>query len=89
LDCNDRHESLLAAETTIPGIVWFVVIVGGAVTIAFGSLLGGPSVLMHLGMCCLLAVSGVFVLVLIIAEQPIPRRLSGLDGHVRLRLIAN
>jgi Protein of unknown function (DUF4239) len=62
-----RQERLLAAETTIPGIVWFVVIVGGAITIAFGSFLGAPSVRMHLGMCSLLAVSGVLVLVLIIA----------------------
>src|SRR5262249_18053106 len=62
-----RQERLLAAETTIPGVVWFVVICGGAITIAFGSLLGAPSVLMHLGMSCLLAVSGVLVLVLIIA----------------------
>jgi hypothetical protein len=62
-----RQERLLAAETTIPGIVWFVAIVGGAITISFGSLLGAPSVLMHLGMSCLLAVSGVLVLVLIIA----------------------
>lgn len=62
-----RQERLLAAETTIPGIVWFVVIVGGAITISFGSFLGAPSVRMHLGMCSLLAVSGVLVLVLIIA----------------------
>jgi len=32
-----RQERLLTAETTVPGIVWFVVIVGGAITIAFGS----------------------------------------------------
>ena len=62
-----RQERLLTAETTVPGIVWFVVIVGGAITITFGSFLGAPSVLMHLSMCCLLAVSGVLVLVLIIA----------------------
>jgi hypothetical protein len=62
-----RQERLLAAESTIPGIVWIVVIVGGAITIAFSSFLGAPSVRMHLSMCCLLAVSGVLVLVLIIA----------------------
>ncbi len=48
-------------------IVWFVLIVGGAITIAFGSFLGSPSLRMHVGMCSLLAVSGVLVLVLIIA----------------------
>jgi hypothetical protein len=62
-----REERLLAAEVTIPGIVWFVVIVGGAITIIFGLFLGAPSLRMHLSMCSLLAVSGVLVLVLIIA----------------------
>jgi hypothetical protein len=62
-----RQQRLLAAETTIPGIIWFVLIVGGAITIAFGSFLGSPSVRMQLSMCSLLAVSGVLVLVLIIA----------------------
>jgi len=62
-----RQERLLAAESTIPPIVWFVVIVGGAITIAFSSFLGAPSLRMHLGMCSFLAVSGVLVLVLIIA----------------------
>lgn len=62
-----RQGRLLAADTTIPGIVWFVLIVGGAITIAFGSFLGSPNVRMHLGMCSLLAISGVLVLVLIIA----------------------
>ncbi len=62
-----RQERLLAAETTIPGIVWFVVIVGGTITVVFGSFLGAPSVYVHLSMCSLLALSGVLVLVLIIA----------------------
>jgi hypothetical protein len=62
-----RQERLLAAETTIPGIVWFVVIIGGVITIAFGSFLGSPSVRMHLAMCSLLALSGVLVLILIIS----------------------
>ncbi|HUB14955.1 MAG TPA: DUF4239 domain-containing protein [Acetobacteraceae bacterium] len=62
-----RQDRLLAADTTIPAIVWFVLIVGGAVTIAFASFLGSPSLPMHLSMCSLLAVSGVLVLVLVIA----------------------
>jgi hypothetical protein len=62
-----REERLLAAEITIPEIVWVVLIVGGTITIVFGSFLGAPSVRMHLAMCSLLAVSGVLVLVLIIA----------------------
>jgi hypothetical protein len=32
-----RQERLLAAQTTIPDFVWFVVIVGGALTVAFAS----------------------------------------------------
>ncbi|HME23138.1 MAG TPA: hypothetical protein VKI44_17705 [Acetobacteraceae bacterium] len=62
-----RQERLLAAETTIPAIVWIVVIAGGTITIVFSSFLGAPNVAMHLAMCSLLAVSGVLVLVLIIA----------------------
>jgi hypothetical protein len=62
-----REERLLAAETTIPEIVWIVVIVGGTITIVFGSFLGAPSVRMQLAMSAMLAVSGVLVLVLIIA----------------------
>jgi hypothetical protein len=62
-----RQERLLAAETTIPAIVWIVVIAGGTITIVFSSFLGAPNMAMHLAMCSLLAVSGVLVLVLIIA----------------------
>jgi hypothetical protein len=62
-----RQERLLAAQTTIPGIVWFVMVVGGALTIAFGSFLGAPSAGMQLAMSSALAVSGALVLILIIA----------------------
>jgi hypothetical protein len=62
-----RQERLLAAQTTIPGIVWFVMVVGGGLTIAFGSFLGAPSARMQLAMSAALAVSGALVLILIIA----------------------
>jgi hypothetical protein len=62
-----RQERLLAAQTTIPDIVWFVVIVGGALTVAFGSFLGAPSVRMQLAMSAVLAGSGALVLILIVA----------------------
>ncbi len=62
-----RHERLLAAQTTIPGIVWFVLIFGGALTVAFGSFLGAPSLRMQLAMSAILAASGTLVLILIIA----------------------
>jgi hypothetical protein len=57
----------LAAEATVPAVVWIVTIVGGALTIAFGSFLGVPSLGMHLAMSATLAVSGTLVLILIIA----------------------
>jgi hypothetical protein len=62
-----RQQRLLAAETTIPAVVWVVTLVGGALTIAFGSLLGVPSLAMHLAMSAALAISGALVVVLIIA----------------------
>jgi hypothetical protein len=62
-----RQDRLLAAETTIPGIVWFVMILGGALTIAFGSFLGAPSLGMHLAMSAALAASGALVVILVIA----------------------
>jgi hypothetical protein len=62
-----RQERLLAAQTTIPEIVWFVVIAGGALTVAFGAFLGAPSVRMQLAMSAVLAASGALVLILIIA----------------------
>ncbi len=62
-----REERLLAAQSTIPGIVWFVVLAGGGLTIGFGSFLGASSVRLHLAMTAVLAVSGVLVLVMILA----------------------
>ena len=62
-----RQQRLLAAETTIPAVVWIVTFVGGGLTIAFGSFLGVPSLGMHLAMSATLAVSGALVLILIIA----------------------
>jgi hypothetical protein len=62
-----RQQRLLAAETTIPAVVWIVTIVGGALTIAFSSFLGVPSLGMHLAMSAALAISGTLVLILIIA----------------------
>ena len=62
-----RQERLLTAETTIPAVVWIVTLVGGGLTSAFGSLLGVPSLGMHLVMIAALAISGALVLILIIA----------------------
>ena len=62
-----REARLLTADTTIPTIVWVVTIIGGFLTVAFGALLGAPSLIMHVAMSTALAISGVLVLILIIA----------------------
>lgn len=62
-----RQERLLAAQSPIPGIVWLVLLLGGALTIAFGSFLGAPSLGMQLAMSSALAASGALVLVLVVA----------------------
>ncbi len=62
-----RQERMLAAETTIPAIVWVVLLLGGGLTIAFASFLGVSSLAMHLAMSSTLAVSGALVLILIVA----------------------
>ena len=62
-----RQNRLVAAQTIIPNIAWFVVIAGGALTVAFGSFLGAPSLRMQLAMSAMLAASGALVLILIIA----------------------
>jgi len=53
--------------TAIPGVVWFVAILGGGLTIAFGSFFGAPSLRMHLAMSATLAASGAIMLILVIA----------------------
>ncbi len=62
-----RQDRLLAAESSIPGVVWVVTVLGGALTIAFSSFLGAPSLGMHVAMSAVLAMSGALVLILIIA----------------------
>jgi len=62
-----RQQRMLAAETTIPEVVWVVTLVGGGLTVAFGSFLGVPSLGMQLAMSAALAISGALVLILIIA----------------------
>lgn len=64
---DSRHDRLLAAEPTIPAVIWIVTLAGGALTIAFSAVLGAPSLLMHLAMSAALAISGVLVIILIIA----------------------
>ncbi len=62
-----RRERLIAARTSIPDIVWFVLIAGGGISVAFASLLGAPKFAMQLVMSSLLALSGALVLLVIVA----------------------
>ena len=57
----------LAAGSTVPTIVWIVMLLGGGLTVASGSFLGAPSLRMHLLMSATLAASGALVVVLIVA----------------------
>ena len=61
------RRELLAAETTVPTVVWIVTIAVGALTVAFVSFLGVANVWTHLAMSAVMAASGALVLVLIIA----------------------
>jgi hypothetical protein len=61
----------LAASRNVPGVVWIVMLLGGALTVASASFLAAPSARMHLLMSATLAASGALVVVLIIAlSQP-------------------
>ena len=62
-----REQRLMAADTTVPAVVWIVTLIGGALTVAFASLLGVPSLGMHLAMSAAMAISGTLVLIMIIA----------------------
>ena len=62
-----RAERLLSAESAVPPIVWFTLILGGVLTVASASFLGAPSLRMQLAMSSALAVCGALVLILIIA----------------------
>lgn len=62
-----RNDRLAAVERSIPGIVWFVVVAGGAITLVMTALLGVSSVPLHYALTALVALSGALILVLIVA----------------------
>ncbi len=64
---TERAERLRLAAGTIPAIIWTTLLMGGGLTLVAASFLGAPSLLMHLAMSSVLAVSGALVLVLIVA----------------------
>ena len=76
-----RRERLLILRTPIPLIVWFVLLAGGGISIAFASFLGARSLLMQLAMTSVLAVSGALVLLLIVALSNPFRGGSGISAE--------
>ena len=61
-----RRDRRLATHGTIPGLVWEVLLSGGALMVAFSFVLGGPAPALHLLMTAILVASGVLVLLLIV-----------------------
>ena len=44
---DTREQRLIAADTTVPAVIWIVTLMGGALAVALASLLGFPSLGMH------------------------------------------
>ena len=62
-----RDGRRVAAESQIPPVIWFVLVTGGAMTLMCAALLGTSDLRLHLAMTSLLSLSGVLVLVMIVA----------------------
>jgi Protein of unknown function (DUF4239) len=62
-----RQGRLLAARPTVPGVVWGVILAGGALLVVFSALLGARSYVLHLLMTGALCASGALVIVLIVS----------------------
>jgi len=62
-----RRERLFDANQGLQSIAWFVVIVGGVLTVAFTYFFGAPSLRLHMAMTGVLAASIALVIILIIA----------------------
>jgi hypothetical protein len=61
-----RRDRRLAAEGTIPHLVWAVLLSGGALLVGFSFLLGAPGSALHLVMTAALVASGLLVVLLIV-----------------------
>ncbi len=61
-----RRDRRLAAQGSIPDLVWVVLLSGGALVVGFSVLLGGPTLGLHMLMTSALVASGVLVLLLIV-----------------------
>jgi len=62
-----RQERLTAATGHIPGVIWWIIAIGGALTTAFSYLFGFESFRMHLTMTGAITASLALVVVLILA----------------------
>ncbi len=63
---STRRERLFAQRTQIPPLVWFVILAGGSINLAFSLFLGPPSLRMHMAMSSLMALSDALVLLLVV-----------------------
>jgi hypothetical protein len=61
-----RRDRRLATNGTIPGLVWVVLVSGGALMTCFSFMLGAPTPAVHLLMTGALVASGILVLLLIV-----------------------
>lgn len=61
-----RRDRRMAANGTIPNLVWIVLLSGGALMVGFSFVLGAPTPGFHLLMTAALVASGVLVLLLIV-----------------------
>lgn len=61
-----RRDRRFASNGTIPGLVWVVLLSGGALMVAFSFVLGAPTAALHLLMTAALVASGLLVLLLIV-----------------------
>jgi hypothetical protein len=61
-----RRDRRLATHGTIPGLVWVILLSGGALVVAFSFILGAPVQGLHLLMTAALVASGLLVVLLIV-----------------------
>jgi len=62
-----RRTRLLAASDGIPDTIWWILVLGGTITVGFTYFFGMPSIRMHYAMTGVLAAAMALVMVLIIA----------------------
>ena len=72
-----RRARILAADTTIPAIIWWIIGFGTVITLSFMCFFGAPSFSMQLSMAAMVAASMALVIVLIVGlDRPFRGDLS-------------